>query len=116
VHLRATQLPELEQVGADGPRVRVRRQRPRDRGARSAALRGQGPDHLDPELNPTYAELGRHYDVAIIPARPSVTSAAASQSNSSTNSSVVVPKVRMALSTSRPRCTRMRRLDEVSPC
>src|SRR5690606_39801247 len=30
----------------------------------------KGPDRLDPELNPTYAELGRHYGVAIIPARP----------------------------------------------
>lgn len=30
----------------------------------------KGPDRLDPELNPSYAELGRHYDVAIIPARP----------------------------------------------
>ena len=30
----------------------------------------KGPDRLDPEINPTYAELGRHYGVAIIPARP----------------------------------------------
>jgi transposase len=29
-----------------------------------------GPDRYDPEINPTYAELSRHYDVAIIPARP----------------------------------------------
>ncbi|NJN64456.1 MAG: IS21 family transposase [Acidobacteria bacterium] len=30
----------------------------------------KGPDRLDPELNPLYAELGKHYGVAIIPARP----------------------------------------------
>jgi len=29
-----------------------------------------GPDRYDPEINPTYAELSAHYDVAIIPARP----------------------------------------------
>ena len=28
------------------------------------------PDHYDPELNPTYADLARHYGVAVIPARP----------------------------------------------
>ena len=28
-----------------------------------------GPDRYDPEINPTYAELSVHYDVAIIPAR-----------------------------------------------
>jgi transposase len=28
-----------------------------------------GPDRYDPEINPTYAELSEHYDVAIIPAR-----------------------------------------------
>jgi len=28
------------------------------------------PDRYDPELNPTYAELARHYGVAVIPARP----------------------------------------------
>jgi transposase len=30
----------------------------------------KGPDRLDPEINPTYAEFGKHYGVAIIPARP----------------------------------------------
>jgi transposase len=30
----------------------------------------RGPDRYDPEINPTYAELSEHYDVAIIPARP----------------------------------------------
>ena len=29
-----------------------------------------GPDRYDPEINPTYAELSQHYDVAIVPARP----------------------------------------------
>jgi transposase len=29
-----------------------------------------GPDRYDPEINPTYAELSAHYEVAIIPARP----------------------------------------------
>ena len=29
-----------------------------------------GPDRYDPEINPTYAELSVHYDVAIIPALP----------------------------------------------
>ena len=29
-----------------------------------------GPDRYDPEINPTYAELAQHYDVAIVPARP----------------------------------------------
>jgi transposase len=28
-----------------------------------------GPERYDPEINPTYAELSEHYDVAIIPAR-----------------------------------------------
>ena len=28
------------------------------------------PDHYDPELNPTYADLARHYGLAVIPARP----------------------------------------------
>ena len=28
------------------------------------------PDYYDPELNPTYADLARHYGVAVIPARP----------------------------------------------
>ena len=28
-----------------------------------------GPDRYDPEINPTYAEMSVHYDVAIIPAR-----------------------------------------------
>ncbi len=28
-----------------------------------------GPDRYDPEINPTYAELAQHYDVAIVPAR-----------------------------------------------
>jgi transposase len=28
-----------------------------------------GPDRYDPEINPTYAELSEHYDLAIIPAR-----------------------------------------------
>ncbi len=27
------------------------------------------PDYYDPEINPTYAEFARHYDVAIVPAR-----------------------------------------------
>lgn len=31
-------------------------------------LRAEGRDRLASELNPTYAELGRHYGVAIIPA------------------------------------------------
>jgi transposase len=30
-----------------------------------------GPDRYDPEINPTYAELSQHYDLAIVPARPS---------------------------------------------
>jgi len=30
----------------------------------------KGPDRLDPELNPTYAELAHHYGTAVIPARP----------------------------------------------
>jgi len=29
----------------------------------------KGPDRCDPEINPTYADLARHYDVAIVPAR-----------------------------------------------
>jgi len=29
-----------------------------------------GPDRYDPEINPTYAELSEHYDVAIIPHAP----------------------------------------------
>jgi transposase len=29
----------------------------------------KGPDRYDPEINPTYADLARHYDVAIVPAR-----------------------------------------------
>ncbi len=29
----------------------------------------KGPDRYDPEINPTYAELSQHYDVAIVPAR-----------------------------------------------
>jgi transposase len=28
------------------------------------------PSYYDPELNPTYAELARHYDTVILPARP----------------------------------------------
>ena len=28
-----------------------------------------GPDRYDPEINPTYAELAQHYEVAIVPAR-----------------------------------------------
>ena len=28
------------------------------------------PDYYDPELNPTYADLARHYGVAVLPARP----------------------------------------------
>ncbi len=28
------------------------------------------PDYYDPELNPTYADLARHYGIAIVPARP----------------------------------------------
>jgi transposase len=28
------------------------------------------PDYYDPDLNPTYADLARHYGVAVIPARP----------------------------------------------
>lgn len=28
-----------------------------------------GPDRYDPEINPTYAELSAHYEVAIVPAR-----------------------------------------------
>lgn len=30
----------------------------------------KGPDRLDPEINPTYAELAQHYGTAVIPARP----------------------------------------------
>jgi transposase len=29
-----------------------------------------GPDRYDPEINPTYAELAQHYDLAVVPARP----------------------------------------------
>jgi len=29
-----------------------------------------GPDRIDPELNPVFAEFGEHYGTAIIPARP----------------------------------------------
>ena len=29
----------------------------------------KGPDRYDPEINATYADLARHYDVAIVPAR-----------------------------------------------
>ncbi len=29
-----------------------------------------GPDRLDPEINPVFAEFGEHYGTAIIPARP----------------------------------------------
>jgi transposase len=29
-----------------------------------------GPDRYDPEINPAYLEMARHYDVAVIPARP----------------------------------------------
>jgi transposase len=29
-----------------------------------------GPDRYDPEINATYAEMARHYSVAIVPARP----------------------------------------------
>jgi len=29
-----------------------------------------GPGRYDPDINPSYFELGRHYDTAIIPARP----------------------------------------------
>jgi transposase len=29
-----------------------------------------GPDRYDPDINPTYAELSQHYDLAIVPARP----------------------------------------------
>jgi len=29
-----------------------------------------GPDRYDPVINPTYAELSQHYDLAIVPARP----------------------------------------------
>jgi transposase len=29
-----------------------------------------GPDRYDPDINPAYFELARHYDTAIIPARP----------------------------------------------
>jgi len=29
-----------------------------------------GPDRIDPKINPVFAEFGRHYGVAIIPARP----------------------------------------------
>ena len=29
-----------------------------------------GPDRYDPEINATYAEMARHYGVAIVPARP----------------------------------------------
>ena len=29
-----------------------------------------GPDRYDPDINPTYAELAQHYDLAIVPARP----------------------------------------------
>jgi transposase len=28
------------------------------------------PDYYDPEINPTYADLARHYGVAVLPARP----------------------------------------------
>jgi transposase len=28
------------------------------------------PDYYDPDLNPTYADLARHYGVAVLPARP----------------------------------------------
>lgn len=30
----------------------------------------KGPHRLDPEINPTYAELAQHYGTAVIPARP----------------------------------------------
>src|SRR5207248_673630 len=30
---------------------------------------GAAPDRYDPELNPTYAELSRHYGAAVLPAR-----------------------------------------------
>ena len=30
----------------------------------------KGPDRLDPEINPTYAEFAEHYGTAIVPARP----------------------------------------------
>jgi transposase len=29
----------------------------------------KGPDRYDPEINPTYADLARHYEIAIVPAR-----------------------------------------------
>jgi transposase len=29
-----------------------------------------GPDRYDPDINPTYADLARHYNIAIVPARP----------------------------------------------
>jgi hypothetical protein len=29
-----------------------------------------GPDRYDPDINPTYADLAQHYNVAIVPARP----------------------------------------------
>jgi transposase len=29
----------------------------------------KGPDRYDPEINPTYADMARHYEVAIVPAR-----------------------------------------------
>lgn len=29
-----------------------------------------GPDRYDPEINPAYLEMARHYEVAVIPARP----------------------------------------------
>ena len=55
----------------DSARLRILRRRAADRGApdqlRSAV---SGPDRYDPEINPTYAELAQHYDVAIVPARP----------------------------------------------
>jgi transposase len=28
------------------------------------------PSYYEPDLNPTYRDLGEHYGVAIIPARP----------------------------------------------
>ena len=28
------------------------------------------PSYYEPDLNPTYRDLGKHYGVAIIPARP----------------------------------------------
>jgi transposase len=29
-----------------------------------------GPDRYDPDINPTYADLAQHYNIAIVPARP----------------------------------------------